>query len=234
MTNISAALLRTASTAEIAVELLRESGGEGTTVNGYNTLVGAQSHFAAEADTAVLVGRLGDAWAWLVAHGCVGQDVHSSGGWQRVTREGAAVAANTAAISHLEADDLLTRRLSPLLHASAVPAFRRGDWETAAFAALKAVEVEVRRLADLQAGLIGVKLMQEAFRTGGPLADTSAEAGEQVATMQLFMGAIGAFKNPASHRTVHFDDPTEAAEVVQLADLLLRILGRVSTRVHES
>lgn len=79
-----------------------------------------------------------------------------------------------------------------------------------------------------------MKLMQEAFRTGGPLADTSAEAGEQVATMQLFMGAIGALKNPASHRTVHFDDPTEAAEVVQLADLLLRILSRISARVHQS
>lgn len=72
--------------------------------------------------------------------------------------------------------------------------------------------------------------MQAAFgKDGGPITDESAEAGEQVATMQLFAGAMGAFKNPASRRIVHFDDPLVAAEVVQLADFLLRMLNRVAT-----
>ncbi|OII01403.1 TIGR02391 family protein [Curtobacterium sp. MCBA15_007] len=110
---------------------------------------------------------------------------------------------------------------------SALPAFVRGDYETAAFAAMKAVEVRVRELSGLPDGLVGVKLMQEAFKETGPLTDPDAEAGERVATMQLFAGAIGAFKNPASHRIVLFRDPLEAAEVVQLADLLLRMLSRV-------
>jgi len=61
------------------------------------------------------------------------------------------------------------------------------------------------------------------------ITDMSAEGKEQVATMELFAGAIGAFKNPASHRIVCFDDLLEAAEVVQLADLLLRMLNRVTT-----
>jgi len=45
--------------------------------------------------------------------------------------------------------------------------------------------------------------------------------------MNLFTGAIGLFKNPSSHRRVDFTDPTEAAEIVLLADLLLRLLGKI-------
>ena len=38
---------------------------------------------------------------------------------------------------------------------------------------------------------------------------------------------IGTIKNPTSHREIEYDDPAEAAEVVLLADLLMRILDRV-------
>jgi uncharacterized protein (TIGR02391 family) len=106
--------------------------------------------------------------------------------------------------------------------------FDLGDYETACFAAMKAVEVAVRDASGLDDSLVGVKLMREAFRphengkAGGALADAGAEGGEQAATANLFAGAMGAYKNPASHRTVDFDDPIEAAEIIQFADLLLR------------
>lgn len=45
--------------------------------------------------------------------------------------------------------------------------------------------------------------------------------------MEFFKGAIGLFKNPSSHRKVDFSDPTEAAEVVLLADLVLRLLDKI-------
>src|SRR5438874_1359891 len=91
---------------------------------------------------------------------------------------------------------------------------------------MREVEIRVRELAQADPALIGVKLMQEAFRKEGPLADASLDPGEQVGMMSLFAGAIAVFKNPPSHRQIDYSDPTEAAEVVLLADLLLRILDR--------
>ncbi|MGV9567324.1 TIGR02391 family protein [Streptomyces sp. NPDC003480] len=60
------------------------------------------------------------------------------------------------------------------------------------------------------------------------MADAEAEGGEQAATANLFAGAMGAYKNPASHRTVDFDDPIEAAEIIQFADLPLRQVDRAN------
>jgi uncharacterized protein (TIGR02391 family) len=111
------------------------------------------------------------------------------------------------------------------------PIFNLGDYETTCFAAMKTVEVEVRRAAGLDASVLGVDLMRQAFRDGGPLADPDAHPAERRSTMELLAGAIGAFKNPTSHRTVDFADPVEAVEVVQLADLLLRLLARAEQRV---
>lgn len=228
MTEVTPDLLRLGSTEEIAIALLRQQGGEGASINGHNIIAYGNQTYAGEHDSKTLIGRLSDAYGWLVAHGCVGP-TDSSGNWERVTRQGATLAANPNALLQLQADELLSASLSSELMVSAKPAFVRGDYEVAAFAAMKAVEVRVREISGLPDGLVGVKLMQEAFKEGGPLADKSAEAGERVAAMQLFAGAMGAFKNPASHRIVHFEDPLEAAEVVQLADLLLRMLNRVTT-----
>lgn len=120
--------------------------------------------------------------------------------------------------------------LDPLL-SSARSDFALGDYETACFAALKAVEVKVRRIAGLPNELIGVNLMRKAFNTrDGVLTDSSAEGGEREATANLLAGAISAYKYPASHRTLEFDDPMEAAEMMRLPDLLIRILHRAGNR----
>ena len=129
------------------------------------------------------------------------------------------------------AAERLSGDLDPAL-SSARSNFALGDYETASFAAMKAVEVAVRDAAGLPNELLGVNLMRKAFSPkDGVLRDPEAEGGEQQATADLFAGAIGAYKNPASHRTVKFDDPMEAAEVIQLADLLLRIVARARDRL---
>jgi uncharacterized protein (TIGR02391 family) len=60
------------------------------------------------------------------------------------------------------------------------------------------------------------------------------EKGEADATLQLFSGAIGTFKNPTSHRSVEYGDATEASEVVLFADLLMRLLDRVELRLNRA
>jgi uncharacterized protein (TIGR02391 family) len=103
--------------------------------------------------------------------------------------------------------------------------FQRGKYATAVFEAMRAVEVFVRSAADLPDGALGVKLMRAAFaEKNGPLTDMSVEPGERVARMELFAGAIGSYKNPHSHRNVVLDDPDEAAEIIMLANHLLRIV----------
>src|SRR5258708_25631 len=69
-------------------------------------------------------------------------------------------------------------------------AFLRGEFDVAAFQAMKAVEVSVREAAALTDGDIGVKLMRKAFGTeNGPLMDPTTEDGERRGRMDLFAGA---------------------------------------------
>ncbi|WP_426280204.1 TIGR02391 family protein [Sphingomonas sp. NFX23] len=67
--------------------------------------------------------------------------------------------------------------------------------------------------------------MHAAFaKDSGSLADHLADGGEQTAMANLFAGAIGAFKNPHSHRSPSLNDPREAAEILMLASRLIGIV----------
>ena len=172
--------------------------------------------------------RTSDAWAWLESHALIGPSIRQplTGNWQRLTERGLEIKNDPTRVSKMWADEKLGGDLDATLDPSRTN-FALGDYETAAFAAMKAVEVAVRNTAGYSNENIGVKLMRKAFKPGaGPLCDESAEPAEQQAMADLFAGAIGAFKNPASHRTVKFEDPVEAAEIIQLADLLIRIVAR--------
>ena len=103
--------------------------------------------------------------------------------------------------------------------------YHRGKYDTAVFEAMKAVEVAVRAAASLTTADIGVSLMRKAFDVDkGALTDATAERAERQARSDLFAGAIGSYKNPHSHRNVALDDPDEAAEIIMLANHLLRIV----------
>lgn len=220
--------LRNLPLPDLSLQLLKSFGAEpnfNSLIQGYRN---SRSGEPEPSDFEELLARLSDAWAWLQSHALIGPSSRNPLGWHRVTTAGAAIANDPKAIAKVWAADRLAGDLHPAL-SPARSIFALGDYETASFAAMKAVEVMVREVAGLSNQLIGRDLMRFAFRPkDGVLRDPEAAEGgaEQHATADLFAGAIGAYKNPASHRTIQFDDPVEAAEVVQLADLLLRIVER--------
>lgn len=169
---------------------------------------------------------LSEAMNWLVAHGLVARDKpgQSSAQSMFITRAGEQALAEGLAAVHASA------RLGVDLHprlGRVRTQFLLGEYELAAFAAMREVEIRVRELMGAEDSLLGVKLIREAFKPdGGALADQNLDPGERVGIMELFTGAIGTFKNPPSHRQVDYRDPTEASEVVLFADLLMRLLDR--------
>lgn len=175
---------------------------------------------------------LAEAWAWLEARALVAPNPDQSAAEARiVTRAGKRV-VQAGSLKEILAAERIGLALHSRLEGKIRPIFLLGDYETAAFKAMKEVEVRVRELSGLPNDLIGVSLMRQAFNSSnGPLTDPAHEGGERHARSDLFAGAIGSFKNPTSHRTVTYTDPTEASEVILLADLLMRILDTVESRL---
>ncbi|MFE2128662.1 TIGR02391 family protein [Streptomyces amritsarensis] len=229
--------VRTLPTPELALLLLKNLADQGQDFATQNIFAGARMAYGEEVDKMALLDRLADAWAWLESRALIGYTHRQREGFQRLTKEGRELAADPSALRKLEAVERLAGPMHVALEGHVRTNFHLGEYETACFAAMKAVEVAVRDASGMDNSMIGVKLMRSAFqphtqngKPAGALADHEAEGGEQDAMAALFAGAIGAFKNPASHRTVHFDDPMEAAEIIQLADLLLRLVERARQR----
>jgi uncharacterized protein (TIGR02391 family) len=173
---------------------------------------------------------LAEAYDWLERHGLVARDPASGNSeWAFITRLGHKVLKDQDALDAIRAGQRLEVDLHPSIEQTARRQFLLGEYDLAVFAALREVETRVRRLAGADESDIGVKLMVDAFKEGGPLRDPMMDKGEADAMMALFRGAIGTFKNPTSHRPVEYDDPTLASEIVLLGDLLMRLLDQIET-----
>jgi uncharacterized protein (TIGR02391 family) len=171
---------------------------------------------------------LAEAWSWLESRALVAASPTQSNSEARIITRAGQRALESESLAEIQAAERIGLELHPRLAGKVRPIFLLGDYETAAFKAMKEVEVRVRELSALPKELVGVSLMRQAFNIdGGPLTNTSHEKGERQARSDLFAGALGSFKNPTSHRTVTYQDPIEASEVVLLADLLMRILDLV-------
>jgi uncharacterized protein (TIGR02391 family) len=177
---------------------------------------------------------MAEAYDWLMFQGMIAVKPGGNSGWAYVTRFGDQIASSSDPQRTYQAFRQISLALHPSIDHIVRSQFLLGEYELAVFAAFKAVEVKVRTLGGFSNNLIGTKLMQEAFKTGGPLSDTSLDPGEQVSIMQLYSGALGAFKNPSSHRQVDYQDVTLASESVVVADLLLRMLDQTESRINSA
>ena len=138
-----------------------------------------------------------------------------------LTRKGANLKDAGAIEAYQYGNVLPVGLLHPRIAEKVRPLFMRGDYDVAVFQAFKDVEIAVRKAAGLSDSHIGKKLMQAAFQPEtGPLTLIAADKGEQVGMMELFSGAIGYCKNPASHRSPGFDY-IEAAQLIVFASYLL-------------
>ncbi len=150
--------------------------------------------------------------------------------WRTLTRRGQLLRTRQQAEAYREAAILPTGLVHPEILKKANAAFLRGDHDIAVLSAFKTVEIAVRKAGRYEEGELGVKLMRKAFEPSkGPLADRTLEAVEQQAQSDLFAGAIGAAKNPASHRDVEMSK-AEAARLILFASYLLSIADSRSGR----
>lgn len=99
----------------------------------------------------------------------------------------------------------------------------RNDPDGAVFQAAKQLEVVMREIGGFDPGLVGQQLISEAMGSGGLLTPKGATPDEIQSWTMLFKGAIGAIKNPQSHRSVKLGF-TDASEQIITLNLLLRKL----------
>ena len=174
---------------------------------------------------------IAQAYDWLMAHALIAREVSHTRRQGYITKRGHRALMDANALGAIRAFKRIDLDLHPLISRRIRRQFNLGEFESAVLLAFKEVEIRVRDLGKFPASLIGTKLMHDAFKSTGSLTDRNLDAGEQVAIMNLFAGAIGAFKNPSSHRQVDYGDATVASEAVLLADLLLRILDQYEGRL---
>lgn len=180
------------------------------------------SHKRWEVETAI-----SEAWTWLEGSALLIPDRKQIGGspFRLLSRKARRLAFEPNARSAHSARLIPKDRLHAVIREDVWSLYARGKYDQAVFVAMKAVEVAVRREGGFSTKDIGSPLMRKAFdKSTGPLTDMTQEEGERESRAHLFAGAIGSYKNPHSHRKVTLEDPDEAAEIIMLANHLLRIV----------
>src|SRR3954447_18868639 len=161
---VPAEQLRLLPTRDVALLLVQHLASGTGYLQYASTMSSARQAFQEEPDANALVNRLSDAWCWLEAQALLTHEPSQSDAFRRTSRDGMDLAKDPQGITTFEARERLSGPLHPDPEDTVRTNFDLGDYETACFAAMKAVEVAVRDASGLDNSLVGVKLMREAFR----------------------------------------------------------------------
>lgn len=171
---------------------------------------------------------LSEAWMWLFREGFLAPIPDEQGiDLVFITKRGRQISSKRD-FSQFRHISLLPKKILDARLAQKVWSnFIRGDFETAIFAAFKEVEVRMRKASELEPEDIGVNLARKAFDVEkGHLTECELTGGERQAHSDLFVGVLGSFKNPSSHRDVDYDDPVVAVSLILFANTLIKIIEK--------
>lgn len=196
-------------------------------INRHNYTLGTSSEIKDYADGQLRIFqmRLMEAFIWLEHEMFLAPIPDQTGDWRFITRRGEKILEAEDYSSFSKSSLLPSENLHPIIVRKVKPLFLRGDYDTAIFQAFKAVEVSVRKIGNYSKGDYGVSLMRKAFNpNNGSLTNTQSEQSEKQAMSDLFSGAIGLFKNPASHRNIEGISDSQASDYIRVADCLLKMI----------
>ncbi len=165
-----------------------------------------------------------EAWCWLEREGFLAAKPGLQGEWVFVTRRGQKIENQVDLDSYRRSDLLPKRHLHPIIAQKIWATFLRGDYETAVFQSFKEVEVAVQDAGKFKPEDHGLPLIKKAFDPEkGTLTNKELPKSEREALCNLFLGAIGSYKDPHSHRNVKIN-AGEAVEMISLASHLIKIV----------
>ena len=174
-----------------------------------------------------------EGWVWLESQGLIAPAPNQSSSQIKIlTRRGREISSEEAMMDFRASKLIPEEIMHPQILACSKAPFLRKDYDTSIFSAFRQVEINVRNAASLPDGLVGERLMRDAFNVNhGVLTDLTLVEAEKLNMQHLFASSIGSFKNPSSHREVSFKTD-EAVELLMLASRLLKIVDkRISSNI---
>ncbi len=170
---------------------------------------------------------LSEAWAWLEGAALLIPDPGFVGHHpiRRLSRRARLLAEQPDPLGAFSARRIPKDSLNPKIREDVWALYHRGKYDTAVFEAMKAVEVRVREVGKFTNADHGKVMIANAFNAKtGPLRDDAAEPAEREAMASFVVAAYSVYRNSYAHRDIDHNDADEAAEIIMLANHLLRII----------